>query len=174
MAQSPVALAGDSAGGNLALALVARIRAAGLPQPAALALFSPAIDLVGTGLSHVTNAERDVMLKADTLRKLVPLYLGETDPADPLASPLNADCAGLPPLLLHVGEREILRDDAVRLAEKVGRAGGTVTLKVYPVVQHVWQLMPRFLPEARDSLDLAAAFLHHHLDAASSPHARAS
>lgn len=164
-AGGPAALAGDSAGGNLALALMLRLREAGLPMPEAAALFSPATDLVGTGLSHRANAARDAMFDPEGLQQLVAAYLGAADPSDPLASPLLADLTGLPPLLLHVGEREVLRDDSVRLAEKAKAAGVPVVLSVFPVVPHAWQFAGHRVPESRRSLDQAAGFLRAHLAA---------
>ena len=158
----PAAVAGDSAGGNLALALMLRARAEGFTLPEAAALFSPPTDLLGTGASYQSNAKRDAMFDPEKLRYLVPAYCGECDPAQPFASPLNGDLAGLPPLLLHVGERELMRDDSVRLAAKAREAGVTVELDVVRVVPHAWQLIP-FLPEARTSLDAAAAFLKAHV-----------
>lgn len=158
-ALGPAAVAGDSAGGNLALALMLRLREAGLPLPRAAALFSPVTDLVGTGLSHRANARRDAMFDPEGLRRLRPAYLGAADPADPLASPLLADLAGLPPLLLHVGERELLRDDSIRLAEKARAAGVPVELTVFPVVPHAWQFAGYRVPEARRSLSEATRFL---------------
>jgi len=87
------------------------------------------------------------------------MYLGETDPRDPLASPLYANLAGLPPLLIHVGADEVLRDDSTRLAERAKAAGVRVELKVWPVVPHAWQLAIGKIPEARESLKESAAFL---------------
>lgn len=152
--------AGDSAGGTLALSLLLTLRDAGEPMPAAAALFSPATDLAGTGASLHSNRYRDAMLGRAPLAALAAAYLAGADPRTPLASPLHADLTGLPPLLIHVGEREVLRDDATRLAERAEAAGVPVTLLVWPVVPHVWQLADRTLPEARRSLDAAAAFLH--------------
>ncbi len=161
-AEGPAAVAGDSAGGNLALALMLRVRDEGLPPPVAAALFSPATDMLGESPSHTSNAERDAMFNREALDGLVPAYLGEADPAMPLASPLRADLTGLPPMLIHAGEREILRDDSVLFAEKARAAGVTVELKIYPVVPHVWQMAHSILPEGRRSLDEAAAFLNAH------------
>jgi acetyl esterase/lipase len=89
-------------------------------------------------------------------------YLGDTDPRNPLASPLYADLTGLPPLLIHVGADEVLRDDSTRLAERARAAGVTVELKIWPVVPHAWQLAPHIIPEARQSLREAATFLRTH------------
>jgi acetyl esterase/lipase len=87
-------------------------------------------------------------------------YLGEMDPRHPIASPLYADLKGLPPLLIHVGEDEVLRDDSTRIATRAKEAGVRVELKVWPVVPHAWQLAPHMIPEARQSLRESAAFLH--------------
>ena len=153
-------VAGDSAGGNLALALMLALRDAGEALPDAAALFSPATDLAGTGASLRENSWRDPMFDGDALAHLVAAYLNGTDPRTPLASPLYGDLAGLPPLLIHVGEREVLRDDSVRLAERARAASVPVELQVWPVVPHVWQFAHAFIPEARRSLADAAAFLH--------------
>lgn len=135
-------VAGESAGGNLALALMLRLRAAGEALPAGAALFSPATDLVEGGSPSVLgNAGRDAMFRGDGLHHLAQAYLGGADPAQPLASPVRADLRGLPPLLLHVGETEALRDDSVRLADMARAAGVPVQLRVWPVVPHAWQLL---------------------------------
>lgn len=86
-------------------------------------------------------------------------YLGDTDPRNPLASPLYADLTGLPPLLIHVGADEVLRDDSTRLAERARAAGVPVELKIWPVVPHAWQIAPHLIPEGRQSLQEAAKFL---------------
>lgn len=155
-----VAVAGDSAGGTLALAMMLRSRDAGSALPCAAALFSPGTDLAGTGASLRENARRDAMFRPEGLRHLAAAYLGGADPRTPLASPLYGDLAGLPPLLLHAGEREVLRDDSVRLAERARAAGVAVELEIWPVVPHAWQFAYAFVPEARRSLERAAAFLH--------------
>jgi monooxygenase len=151
-------VAGDSAGGNLALALMISLRDAGQPLPAAAALFSPSTDLTGASPSLLANARRDAMFDGAALARLAEAYLAGADPAQPLASPLLADLSGLPPLLLHVGESEALRDDALRLADKARAAGVQVELAVFDTVPHVWQLIWR-LPEARRSVRDAARFL---------------
>ena len=151
-------VAGDSAGGNLALALLLALRDAGQVLPAAAALFAPATDLTGASPSLIAHRERDAMFDGPALQQLADAYLAGADPAAPLASPLLAELHGLPPLLVHVGNDEVLRDDALRLAVKARAAGVTVCLQVWPVVPHVWQLLG-WLPEARQSLRLAASHL---------------
>lgn len=154
-----IAVAGDSAGGGLALSLLLVLRAAGILLPAAAALFSPWTDLAATGESIRTNAARCAMFNGPSIAPTARWYLGDANPNNPLASPLYADLTGLPPLLIHVGADEILRDDSTRLAEKARSAGVTVELKVWPVVPHAWQLAPNKIPEARQSLRESAEFL---------------
>jgi monoterpene epsilon-lactone hydrolase len=156
----PIVVAGDSAGGTLALALMISLRDHGDDLPKAAALFSPATDLAGTGASLQVNSRRDAMFRPEMLVPFRTAYLGDTDPRHPLVSPLYADLKGLPPLFIEVGETEVLRDDAVRLAERARAAGVLAEAKVWPVVPHVWQMADTFLPEARRSLDAAANFLH--------------
>lgn len=160
----PAAVAGDSAGGNLAAVLTLLVKNEAR-RPAGAVLFSPATDMTGGGGSWFTNSARDPMF-TDQLANLVDFYLAGADPRDPRASPLLGDLSGLPPMLLHVGESEMLRDDSVRFAEAAQKAGSPVSLKVWDSAPHVWQFMHGFLPEARRSLDEAAAFLSEALDAA--------
>jgi acetyl esterase/lipase len=96
-------------------------------------------------------------------------YLGDTDPRNPLASPLYADLTGLPPLLIHVGEDETLLDDSTRLAERARASGVSTELKIWPVVPHAWQIAAHLIPEGRQSLREAGAFLRGHATPAKSP-----
>lgn len=173
-AAGPAALAGDSAGGNLALAVMVEAGRLGLPRPAGAALFSPATDLVGRSLSFRTNGRRDAMFRPEALTRLVPIYLAGADPGDPRASPIEADLSGFTPMLIHVGEREILRDDSLRLAARARAADVPVALTVFPVVPHAWQLAESVLPEARRSLDEAAGFLRRALREAPLPETEAA
>lgn len=157
-----IVVAGDSAGGALALSLMLALRATGSPLPAAAAVFSPWTDLAATGESVRTNARRCAIFHGPAIAPTARLYLGGADPRNPLASPLYADLSGLPPLLIHVGANETLRDDSTRLAEKARGAAVAVELKVWPVVPHVWQLAPDKIPEARQSLRESAEFLRRH------------
>jgi monoterpene epsilon-lactone hydrolase len=157
-----IAVAGDSAGGGLALALMIRLRDKHKTLPAAAALFSPWTDLAGTGESFRSNAKRDPMFVPSSVLEAAGWYLNGADPRTPEASPCYAALSGLPPLFIEVGEREILRDDSTRIATRAQAAGVSVTLTIWPVVPHVWQLACGFLPEARLSLKRAAAFLHEH------------
>jgi epsilon-lactone hydrolase len=149
---------GDSAGGGLALSMVVSLRDAGIALPAAVALFSPWTDLAATGHSLRENDKRCALFHGDTIARAAGYYLGSADPRNPLASPLYADLTGLPPMLIHVGENEVLLDDSRRLAERARAAGVRVDLKIWPVVPHDWPLVPA-MPEARQSLREVSSFL---------------
>jgi acetyl esterase/lipase len=152
-------IAGESAGGGLTLSLMLALRAAGIPLPACAAIFSPWTDLAATGDSIRSNSECCAMFYGADVAPTARYYLGDTDPRTPLASPLYADLSGLPPLLIHVGQDEVLLDDSTRLAERARAAGVSVELKIWPVVPHAWQLAPHIIPEGRQSLREAAEFL---------------
>jgi acetyl esterase/lipase len=160
-ASTPMAIGGDSAGGGLALATMLRLREEGAALPAAAVLFSPLTDLVGIGESRRINDRRCAMFHGSGLARATEFYMADTggDPHDPLASPLYADLHGLPPLLIHVGSHETLRDDSTELAARARAAGVRVDLTLWPVVPHVWQMFHQFVPEGRQSLASAAAFL---------------
>ena len=157
-----ICVGGDSAGGGLTLSLLLALRAASSPLPSAAVLFSPWTDLAATGDSVRTNSESCAMFDGNDIAPSARFYLGDTDPRNPLASPLYADLSGLPPLLIHVGADEVLRDDSTRLAARARAAGVPVELKVWPVVPHAWQLAPHKMPEARQSLRESAEFLQAH------------
>ena len=154
-----LALAGDSAGGGLALAAMVQLRDEGTPLPAAAALLSPWVDLALTGGSLHSRAGEDPILTLAQLEEFARLYLGNTDPRVPLASPLYADLTGLPPLLIQAGSAEILLDDAVRLAERAEAAGVEVTLDIWPELIHVWQGFAGFLPEGQTAVTQIGAFI---------------
>jgi acetyl esterase/lipase len=152
-------VAGDSAGGGLTLALLVALRDAGDALPAGAICLSPWTDLAATGASLVENDRRCALFYGESIRRGARIYLGETDARHPLASPLYADLAGLPPLLIHAGSDEVLRDDSVRLAERARAAGVAVTLELWPGVPHVWQVFGAFLPESRSSFAKIADFI---------------
>jgi acetyl esterase/lipase len=157
--QAPV-IAGDSAGGGLALSLMLNLKAMGLPLPQGAVLFSPWLDLTLSGASLAGNAHRCAMFGPDQLQKGVDLYLQGRAANAPLASPLWGDLQGLPPILTFVGLDEVLRDDARRLHERALGAGVAHHLQEWPVVPHVWPLFRKWLPEGRGALAMAADFLH--------------
>ena len=146
---SRIVVAGDSAGGNLAAALLLRLRDEGIPLPAGAVLLSPATDLALTGPSHVTRKEVDPFFAKVGPVRFVEDYVGSHDVRAPCISPLYADLGGLPPMLIHVGDHEVLLDDSVRFAERATAAGVDARLVVWPGMFHVFQTFAPFLPEAR-------------------------
>jgi acetyl esterase/lipase len=153
------AIMGDSAGGGLALAMLLRLRDEGLPLPAAAVALSPWTDLALTGDSIRSNAAADPLLKSERTASFARHYLAGADPRHPYASPLYGDPAGLPPILIQVGSDEILRDDSVRMADKLRAAGSPVELEIWPRMPHVWQLFARVLPEGRRAIARIGAFV---------------
>jgi acetyl esterase/lipase len=150
---------GDSAGGGLALALLLRLRDEGITLPAAAVALSPWTDMTLTAPSYRLNAESEVMLKPNDAPRLAAWYLAGADPYTPHASPLYGDPSGLPPTLIQVGSEEILRDDAVRMADHMRAAGCDVQLEVWPRMPHVWPFFARILPEGREALARIGVFL---------------
>ncbi len=159
-----IAIAGDSAGGGLTVATLVALRNEGVTAPAAAVPISPWVDMEGTGESMTTRADVDPMVNKTNLGLLAEQVVGpDGDLRDPLISPLHADLAGLPPLLIQVGDAEVLLDDATRLAAAVAAAGGSATLEVWPEMIHVWHGSAGFVPEADEALARIAAFLQPHL-----------
>jgi acetyl esterase/lipase len=158
-----IAFMGESAGGGLALATLYKLRDEGLALPGAMVAVSPWTDLALTGPSLKSNAAADPMLDVTHLPALADGYLAGADPRHHYASPLYGDPSGLPPTLIHVGSDEILRDDGVRMAEKLRSAGCEVEIEVWPRMPHAWHLYARILPEARHAMERIGAFLQQRL-----------
>jgi acetyl esterase/lipase len=159
-----IAFAGDSAGGNLALAAMLALREGKRPLPVAAALMSPWTDLAATGASYANRAEADPIHQRPMILALARNYLGgQGDPCDPLVSPLYADLTGLPPLLIQVGDRETVLDDSVMLADKARAAGVSVDLQVWDGMIHVFQMFGAELAEAHRAISDIARFLDRHL-----------
>ncbi|MEM9274406.1 MAG: alpha/beta hydrolase [Cyanobacteria bacterium P01_F01_bin.143] len=159
-----IALAGDSAGGGLALALLLRIRDKGLASPACAVLFSPATDLTGSGASVTNNDGRCAMLRSENIQAFARCYARPDEWREAGASPLFGRLDGLPPLHMQVGDTEILLDDAKRVHDKVQSSGGDSELVVSAGVFHSWQMLDGFVPEARSSLQQAADFISAKVD----------
>ncbi len=160
---SRLIIAGDSAGGGLALALALLLRDEGAPLPAAVVTFSPWTDLAVTGSSLDENSERCAMFAGETIRRAAQFYVATEDPTNPHLSPLYGDFTGLPPILIHASRDEVLRDDSVRVAERARLAGVSVELRLWAHVPHVWQFFAAVLPEARESLRATARFIAAHM-----------
>jgi monoterpene epsilon-lactone hydrolase len=154
-----IVLAGDSAGGNLALALLIAQRDRGRPLPAGAVLLSPATDLVTSGKSPSPIGHLDPYFSNMGPNRIIPDYIGGHDPHDPLISPIYGDLRGLPPLLIHVGEHEMLLSDVVNFGERAIAAGVDAKTVVWPKMFHVFQMFSTVLPEARQSNDQIAKFI---------------
>jgi len=154
-----IVVAGDSAGGNLTLTLLMKLRDTGDALPAAAACLSPVTDLTK---DHAHPGYKDPLLPPKATRLYTKSYVGNHDAHDPLVSPVFGSLRGLPPLLVHAGEDEILREDAVRIEELAKVADVDVRLEIYPRMWHVWQLYLA-LPQAIQSLDDIAQFLGSHI-----------
>jgi acetyl esterase/lipase len=159
---SNIALAGESAGGGLAVALLLAIRDADLPMPSSAFLMSPYADLTLSGSTIHYKEDVDPLFTAEVLRIRVDSYVAGADPSDPLISPVFADLHGLPPMLIQGGSHEILLSDATRLAVKAAEDDVAVELEVTPGVPHVFQGYAAFLEEGDVALNRAAAFLTAH------------
>ena len=156
---SSIVIAGDSAGAGLSLSTLIALRNAKDPLPAAAVCLSPWVDMEATGDSIATKAAIDPVNQRDGLLNNAKRYLGDVDRKAPLVSPLYADLTDLPPLLIQVGESEVLLDDSKRLAERARRYGVNVNLEVWPEMIHVWQLFAAVLPEARGAIEHIGAFI---------------
>jgi acetyl esterase/lipase len=156
-----IILSGDSCGANLALALALKIRDEGLPQVSGLILLSPFLDLTLTSESLRYNRKHDALLSIETLEAGIEYYLPKfMDTADPAISPLFADLTGLPPILVQVGSKEILLDDAQRFKEKAQQAGVNLTYKLYTGMWHNFQMFHHWFDEGKQALADLAEFAH--------------
>lgn len=158
-APGQIVLAGDSAGGGLVVAALVQARRQGLPMPAGALVISPWVDLGMTGGSITAKAAQDPSLTLAGLANCARQYLVGTSADQALASPMHADLAGLPPLLIQVGSAEILLDDAVRLAGVAGAAGVRTRLEIWPGMPHVWHAFAFMLDEGAEATREAGAFL---------------
>jgi acetyl esterase/lipase len=159
-------IAGDSAGGNLTLATLLALKRRNLALPSAAIPISPCTDF--TLASKSLTAVDDPVISGKTMARFRDLYMPagdpvKGDPRNPLASPVFGDYRGLPPLLIQVGEHEMLLDDAVRVAAKAKADGAQVRLQVWKGMFHVFQSREPLLPEAREAIDDAADFIRANL-----------
>jgi epsilon-lactone hydrolase len=157
-----IALAGDSAGGGLTLATLLALRDEQTPLPACAVPISPWTDVEGTGASVKTKASRDPMVRETDLLRYGALYGGNTDLRNPLISPLHGDYRGIPPLLIQVGEAEIILDDSTRVAERAKQAGVQVDLEVWDEMVHVWHVFAKLLPEAHQAIEKVGSYVIAH------------
>jgi epsilon-lactone hydrolase len=157
-----IVIAGDSAGGNLALSTLLALRDAGEPLPGAAICISAVTDLECTGESFNTN--KDPSLTTGFVKTMIQHYIGEQNPRLPLISPHHGNLGGFPPMLIQVGGDEILLSDSVRLAENARIAGVDVQLAIWPKMWHVWHTLVPVLPEAKQAIREIGTFIQLHLD----------
>lgn len=154
-----VAVVGDSAGGGLAFAMLLAARDRGLPMPGAVACISPWVDLQGTGETFRTHEHVDPLISRSVVASVAEAYLAAAPADHPSVSPLHGDVRGFPPVLIQVGEREMLLSDAERFAAKLAAAGSPVTLEVWPGMVHVWHLHHTRLAKGREALRRLGGYL---------------
>jgi acetyl esterase/lipase len=158
--ETRIVIGGDSAGGGLTLQTLIALRDDGIPLPAAAFLLSPITDWVRfDGESYTTRADVDPMNSLDLCRFTASLYVGDNDPGTPLLYPADMDLAGLPPLCIHVGDREVVLSDSLRLAEQARACHVEIEFKIWPGMWHVFHHCARIVPEARRSLEEIARFI---------------
>ncbi len=154
-----LAIAGDSAGGGLTIATLVALRDAGDPMPAAAVAISPWADLTMEAASIESRAHLDPVVGGPDLARFAGWYLDGADARHPTASPAHADLTGLPPLLVHVGEAEVLVDDSLLLTERCRADGVDVTLEEWPEMIHVWHVFAGRVPESTAAVDRVGEFL---------------
>jgi acetyl esterase/lipase len=161
LAPTTIAIAGDSAGGGLTVATLLALRDAGVPLPACAVPMSPWVDMDQSADSYSTRADLDPMVSAVGLKQMADWYLAGLPIETPLASPVHADLSGLPPLLVQVGDHEVLLDDSTRLVDRAKQAGVDATCEIGEGCFHVYQAFP--VPEAAEAIRRLADFVNHHL-----------
>jgi len=154
-----IAIAGDSAGGGMTMAVLLSLRDAGIPVPAAGCLLSPWLDLAAAGESIHSRADKDPWFNPHDMPIIVAYYCREKQVRLPLVSPVYADVHGMPPLLVQVGDHEILLSDSTRMVDKINAAGGQATLQVWPDMWHVFQYFIGKMPESMRAIEDLGAFL---------------
>jgi acetyl esterase/lipase len=158
-----IVISGDSAGGGLSLATLLSLKDAGDPLPGAAVLLSPWTDLLATGESMKTRKAADPMINPDLAIQGAIQYHGATPASDPLVSPLYGDFHGLPPMLIQVGDAEVLLDDSTRVAERAKAAGVDVTLEVWDEMIHVFQIFAPMLTEGQQAIDRIGEYVKQHI-----------
>ena len=162
-----IAVAGDSAGAGLAVALLVRLKELEMPQPACALLLSPWVDMTATADSYSRNAHRDPVLNREIMRFLAEQYLGKRARQTPLASPVFADLNGIAALTIFVGATEALLDDALALARAAGLADVSVRLEIWPKMFHIWPSYHQVLAQGRQGVERAGRLLREALETAS-------
>ena len=154
-----ISFAGDSAGGNLVLSTLYHLKEHNLPMPSSAVCISPWTDISGSGESNTTRAKDDPMLPAFRMKKVSKLYANGLDLKDPRVSPLYADTTGFPPVLFHVGTREIVFSDSVNMHQRIIKAGGQSEIRIWENAPHVFQAFAGFVPQSTQSLKEISQFM---------------
>jgi acetyl esterase/lipase len=155
-----IVIAGDSAGGGLAVSTLVAVRDIGAPAPAAGVCISPWVDFEAAGESMTSRAAQDPLVSREMIVNIAKMYVGENgNLREPLAAPINASLDGLPPLFIQVGDAETLLDDSTRLADRAKEAGVYVTLQIWDEMPHVWHLAAPILPEGQEAIDKIGEFI---------------
>jgi acetyl esterase/lipase len=158
-----IALAGDSAGATFVVAVMLAARQRGLPLPACGVCWSGWYDLTASSASFTTNADRDYFVPPGFAQSAPTLYLQGADIRSALASPIFGDLRGFPPILIQVGEPEVLVDDSRWLARRLGEAGSEAKLEVWDHMPHIWQFFGQILDEGREATLRSGAFIRQHV-----------
>lgn len=161
-----IILGGDSAGGNLTLVTMLRLKELGLPLPAAAVLISPWADLTCSGETVTSNEASEPMIPVNALRFISASYSHRASPSSPLISPVFADLSGLPPMMIQVGSTEVLLSDSRRVAEQAKACGVSCRLQVWENMMHVFQALAGWLPEASLAVREIGAFVEQAIDEA--------
>lgn len=158
-----IAIGGDSAGGGLTFATLVALKEGGHPLPGAAFALSPWVDLEGLGATMQSKAAADPMVQKEALIEMSRLYLAGANPRTPLAAPLYADLAGLPPIYVQVGTAETLLDDSSRITERARAAGVPIELEAFDDLIHVFQAFAPAVPESVEAIEKIGAFLRRHV-----------
>ena len=156
-------ISGDSAGGAMLITIMRKAKIENIPLPVAGVAISPWADLTHSGNSAITRDGLDPICNIKLLRQLAKNFLGKTLPNHPDVSPIFADVKGLPPILIQVGENEVMLSDSIRLASHLGENQVRVSLEIWPEMFHVWHLFSEILPAAEEALENACFFLNNAL-----------
>lgn len=162
IAPADLVVGGESAGGNLAAALLLKLKQDNLPQPAGLYLLSPWLDMTTTAESYEKVGARDPMISREGIVGVALAYLGN-QPDNPLASPVRADVSGLPPMLIQVGSEEVLLSDSTTFANNAAMTGIDVSLRVWAGMPHAWPLFHPFLRAGLPAIDEVGAWMRKRL-----------
>jgi epsilon-lactone hydrolase len=158
-----IVVAGDSAGGGLAVSTLLALRDIGAPAPAGAACISPWVDFEAEGESMTSRAAQDPLVSREMILNIAKMYVGEKgNLREPLAAPINATLNDLPPLFIQVGDAETLLDDSTRLADHAEKAGIDVTLQIWDEMPHVWHLAAPVLPEGQAAIEKIGEFVIAH------------